>query len=173
MITDIHNGKYTFFYGGPFSQWFHSYFKVRENKIGNYKSGPFLFNTAEQYMMYQKAALFEDYNAAALILKSTSPKEQKALGRGVIDFDKDVWEQHAREIVWNGNFEKFNQNPALYKDLMNTGDSILVEASPYDTIWGIGLNEETARITPVEDWKGTNWLGEVLTDLKQHFRTKN
>lgn len=174
---DIHDGQFTFFYDGPFSQWYHSEFTIdKGNKIGAYDYGVITFVTAEQYMMFKKAALFEDHGTATLILQAIHPRDQKRLGRGVMNFDKDVWEQECGKIVYDGNYAKFTQNSNLYRELMATGNTILVEASPYDTIWGIGLSEEVARVTPVKDWKGTNWLGEVLTcvrdDLKAEARNR-
>jgi ribA/ribD-fused uncharacterized protein len=161
------DGKFHFFWNGVFSQWHPSEFVIESgNKVGNYDYGSITFNCAEQYMMFKKAALFGDKHAASLILQATDPKVQKKLGREVQNFDVAVWEQECGKIVYDGNYAKFTQNPSLYRELMNTGNAILVEASPYDTVWGIGLDEATAKVTPVNEWKGTNWLGEVLTQLK-------
>lgn len=111
--------------------------------------------------------MFGDYETAHAILETQNPKEQKALGRKVKNFTPDEWNTVARTIVYYGNLAKFSQNPELLQQLLDTGDTLLVEASPYDTIWGIGLNEEDARNTPPENWKGTNWLGEVLVRVRQ------
>jgi len=154
------NKQYTFFWNGPLSQWYQSNFKV----------GGITFNTAEQYMMYHKAMMFGDTAIAKQILNTGDPKTQKALGRKVAGFKMSEWNKQCIQIVYRGNHAKFTQNQYLYKALMNTGTTTLVEASPFDTIWGIGLDEKTARVTPEDDWKGTNWLGLTLTQLREFLK---
>jgi ribA/ribD-fused uncharacterized protein len=148
--------KYTYFWSGPFSQWTKSEFVVDGIK----------FCTAEQFMMWCKAKLFEDDEIAEKILNTQDPKMQKALGRKVKNFDAETWNMAAKIVVYKGNYAKFTQNPKLLKVLMATEGTYLVEASPYDKIWGIGLNEADARKIPACDWPGTNWLGMVLTQLR-------
>lgn len=150
------NNKYEFFWSGPFSQWYHSEFVVNGRT----------FNCAEQYMMFAKALIFGDVNTAERIMSTKNPQEQKKLGRQVKDFVPHIWGNISRELVYQGNMAKFLQNCNLYDILLDTGDKILVEASPYDKIWGIGLDEEAAKITPPNEWPGTNWLGEVLTQVR-------
>lgn len=120
--------------------------------------------------MYSKAVMFGDIEIANAILKTSDPKEQKSLGRKVKNFKADIWNEVAREIVFLGNKFKFSQNKFLYNKLMSTKDKILVEASPYDEIWGIGLDEATAKITPESEWPGINWLGLTLIDLREYFK---
>ena len=156
------NNQYLFFWQGPFSQWFRSNFTV----------GGITFNTCEQYMMYHKALLFDDNEIAKQILKTNDPKTQKALGRKVKKFDMAYWNEHCLQIVFRGNHAKFSQNKRLYDMLMNTSPSLLVEASPFDQIWGIGIDEKTALMTPAEQWPGTNWLGKTLVNLRDHFDTE-
>lgn len=156
----MENNEYTFFWSGPFSQWHPSKFVIDGIQ----------FTHAEQYMMYKKAMLFSDTETADKILKAKHPKEQKALGRQVKNFSSQEWEKNCKKFVYDGNYAKFTQNSDLMKKLMDTGDSLLVEASPYDKIWGIGLNEEDAKITPEEQWPGKNWLGEVLTNLRHDLK---
>lgn len=151
--------KYTYFWQGPFSNWYRS----------NFELDGIRFNTNEQYMMYKKAMLFNDTVTANAVLKSNNPKECKALGRKVSGFDNVWWQDNCIEIVFRGAHAKFSQNKKLYNMLMNTGDTMLVEASPFDKIWGIGLDEDQAKKTSPDDWPGTNWLGIVLTDLREHF----
>lgn len=148
--------KYTFFWKGPLSQW----------KKSLFHGDGIQFCTAEQYMMYSKAVLFNDKETADKILRTTDPKEQQLLGREVKNFELALWELHARDIVYRGNYFKFSQNSELKKILCDTADTLLVEASPFDKIWGIGLDEETAKQTPFEQWPGRNWLGQVLTNLR-------
>jgi ribA/ribD-fused uncharacterized protein len=151
--------KYLYFWQGPFSNWYRS----------NFELDGIRFNTNEQYMMYKKAMLFNDTVTANAVLKSNNPKECKALGRKVSGFDNVWWQDNCIEIVFRGAHAKFSQNRKLYNMLMNTGEATLVEASPFDKIWGIGLDEENAKKTNPDDWPGTNWLGIILTDLREHF----
>lgn len=149
--------KYYFFWNGPFSQWYKSEFTV----------DGITFVTAEEYMMYEKAKLFNDDEIAELILKTDNPSEQKILGRSVKNFDKDIWEKHAKDIVTKGNIAKFSQNEDLLSFMKTTKDLILVEASPYDRIWGIGLGEDDPDIEDESKWQGTNWLGECLMRARE------
>jgi hypothetical protein len=169
-MTDIHNGKFYFFWSGPFSNWYPSYFKMHDNVIADKDYGPLMFNCGEQYMVFKKAGLFEDVEIADKIMQSSDPKEIKDFGRLVKNFDVGVWEANAKRLIYPGLYEKFNQDPKLLKQLLDTGDKILVKASPYDTIWGIGLDEATALITPEEQWRGRNWLGELITEIKNYVR---
>lgn len=148
--------RFTFFWNGPFSQWHLSDFTVND----------ITFNCAEQYMMYEKAMLFEDYDTAVKILETDDPWEQKALGRIVSNFDPNQWNKVARDIVFAGNVAKFTQNDQLKEVLLETKGTILVEASPHDKIWGIGLRAKDPRALNRETWRGTNWLGEVLTEVR-------
>jgi len=154
--------KYTFFYKtrSPFSNWHSSTF-VDDQGIE--------YNCSEQYMMYQKAILFGDSETAEDILSAEQPREQKDLGRKVKNFDSKVWDSKAKEIVFDGCKLKFSQNPAMKKVLMETKGTLLVEASPYDRIWGIGLGEDDPAIHDPSNWNGLNWLGEVLTELREYF----
>lgn len=148
--------QFTFFWNGPFSQWYLSDFTVND----------ITFNCAEQYMMYEKAMLFEDYDIAVKILETDAPWEQKALGRMVSDFDLDQWNEVARDIVFAGNVAKFTQNNQLKEILLKTKGTTLVEASPHDKIWGIGLKQNDPKALNRETWRGSNWLGEVLTKVR-------
>ena len=126
------------------------------------------YNCAEQYMMAQKARLFGDYDMADLIMAAKSPKEQKKLGREVQDYDDDIWREASENIVFTGNFYKFTQNPAAFKELI-LSDCDIVEASPYDAVWGIGFDEEHALQVDPDDW-GQNKLGKILTKLRNGLR---
>ncbi|KAM3422687.1 hypothetical protein BST61_g174 [Cercospora zeina] len=98
----------------------------------------------EQYMMYHKAMLFNDPSIASQIMQTTSPKLHKGLGAKVKNFDEKVWNEHKEGIVENGNWLKFTQDKEPKKRLLSTGDKELVEASPFDRIWGIGFHAGTA-----------------------------
>ena len=152
---------YTFFYTeqSPFSQWHRCTFVVDGNT----------FNCAEQYMMYEKAKLFGDAYTAAKILAADHPKEHKALGRKVKNFDDDVWKRERERIVKEGNHAKFTQNEALLKELVKTRGTTLVEASPHDKIWGIGLAASDSRAQDPAKWLGRNLLGKILTELRDEL----
>lgn len=153
MITD----SYVFFWKGSiYSQWYPSPFEL----------DGMTFNCAEQWMMVNKALLFGDEKMALKIMKTSSPAEQKRLGRKVAGFDFSVWEQHAKEIVYRGNYAKFTQDVDLKQRLLSTGSRKFVEASPADAVWGIGLTEQSAKQIPETEWPGKNWLGIVLTRLR-------
>jgi ribA/ribD-fused uncharacterized protein len=156
--------KFTFFYRteSPFSQW----------HPAPYKIDGITFNCAEQYMMYQKANLFKDEEIAVKILSAQTPREQKELGRAVRNFQRDKWETSCRQFVYEGNYAKFTQNQSLLEKLLATQGTTLVEASPTDRIWGVGLLEDDPRILNRRTWRGTNWLGEVLTNLREDLLSK-
>lgn len=124
------------------------------------------FTTAEQYMMYHKALLFDDTDIANQILMTNSPKEQKALGRKVKGFNIAVWDQNKLAIVTQGNYLKFSQNKKLKDQLFKTGTKILVEGSPYDKIYGVGLKWDNPLILDEKNWKGQNLLGKALMDVR-------
>lgn len=161
--------KFLFFWGHTvkdeitkscFSQWFTGHFE--ENGI--------VYKTAEHYMMAGKARLFNDAEILEKILKAASPNQVKALGRKVKNFDPKLWDEHKYEIVKQGNLLKFSQNKK-YKDfLLSTGDKILVETSPYDTIWGIGMLETDLRAENPLLWNGKNLLGFVLMEVRDELR---
>ena len=151
---------FVFFWSGWPSQWHRCRFVV--------DGVP--YNCAEQFMMAEKAALFGDFAAQAKILAATNPREQKALGRTVRGFDAATWAESCREIVYTGNVHKFTQNGEFRRLLLATGDRRLVEASPDDAVWGIGLPVDDPRAHDVRQWQGTNWLGEALDRVREDIR---
>uniref|UniRef100_A0A6G6AD51 DUF1768 domain-containing protein n=1 Tax=Borely moumouvirus TaxID=2712067 RepID=A0A6G6AD51_9VIRU len=164
METD----KYIFFYGhNPnkigteiYSQWYPIiFYEEVDNKKLKYIN-------AEQYMMAQKALLFEDFDIYEEIMKETNPAKIKIFGRKIKNFDENIWNDYKYDIVLSGNRLKFEQNPDLLKKLLQTGNKLLVEASPYDYIWGIGLSAQKASKIPKKEWPGQNLLGKVLTQIK-------
>lgn len=149
--------KFTLFWDGVFSQWYPSKFTVNHLK----------FNCAEQFMMYGKAILFHDFETAELILQAASPKDQKALGRKIRNFDQDIWMLFREGIVYTGSYAKFTQTSTLQEILLATKGTTLVEASPYDKIWGIGLSENDPNALNRATWNGLNLLGETLTRVRE------
>lgn len=151
--------KFTFFWGGEFSQWYPSRFMV----------DGVIYNCAEQYMMAKKADLFGDHQMWEAIMNSTSPREQKALGRGVANFNPELWNANCKAFVKQANIAKFTQNQNLLDVLLKTVGTTLVEASPEDKIWGIGLKENDPRALDRATWQGTNWLGEIITEVRDEI----
>lgn len=143
------------------SNWFPSAFKDND---GNE------YPTSEHYMMFMKAFLFSDTNSMEKIMATPHPNEAKSLGRKVKGFEPTLWDSAKHAIVYRANYLKFNQNPELQEYLISTGDSILVEASPYDTIWGVGLSADDPNIQNVNSWKGENLLGFVLMEVRDKFQ---
>ncbi|MBL7997844.1 MAG: NADAR family protein [Candidatus Kapabacteria bacterium] len=141
------------------SQWFKSPFMI-ENKT---------YKTSEHWMMSQKALLFNDKKTFDKIISVDRPEEAKELGREVIGFDDAIWNDKRFEIVKIGNIHKFNQNPILADYLLRTGDKVLVEASPTDIVWGIGLHQDSKGIDNIYAWRGLNLLGFVLMEVRDFF----
>ncbi|HYP98502.1 MAG TPA: NADAR family protein [Polyangiaceae bacterium] len=138
------------------SQWYPAPFTIDGNR----------FSTAEHYMMFRKAQLFADNETAERILCAASPAAVKALGRKVRGFQDALWEQHRVSIVVAGNHAKFSQSPALREFLVGTQRRVLVEASPVDRIWGIGLSVDDPRASHPAQWRGLNLLGFALMDVR-------
>jgi ribA/ribD-fused uncharacterized protein len=122
--------------------------------------------SAEHYMMAEKAKLFGDEASRRAILAADNPGKAKALGRAVSGFDTALWVQHRFEIVVRGNLAKFGQNAELKRYLLETGQKVLVEASPRDSIWGIGLAADDPRAEQPAEWPGLNLLGFALMRVR-------
>jgi len=157
MIQIYKNIKYKFFWGGKFSNFYPSEFTI--NNI--------TFNCGEQYFMYQKAITFNDIESANKILLTETPNKQKALGKKIKNFDSKIWDKCKYQLIKRGLIEKFNQNLDLKKYLLEHKDCIMVEASPYDRIWGIGFTDIEA-IKNFDNW-GENLLGKILTELSNEL----
>ena len=149
--------KYLFFWKESFSQWFRS--KMVIDGIE--------YNCCEQYMMHQKAVIMKDYDTANKIMSESHPAHQKAWGRAVKGFKKELWDEKCLEIVFKGNYAKYTQNKELKKKLLDTAPLLLVEASPMDPIWGIAMHEDDKGIEDSKNWKGKNYLGETLTKVRE------
>ena len=150
----IRTDEYIFFYGGVFSQWYPSKFFL----------DGIWFDNAEQYMMWCKNRLFRGpYEADILI--ADNPSVCKSIGRKIPNFDKDLWDSLAKTFVYTGNMAKFTQNLDLLKIMMEQPGEF-VECSPVDKIWGIGLPLGDKRCFDKTQWNGQNWLGKVLTDVR-------
>lgn len=164
--------KYIYFWGNTekdaitvsktcLSQWYEAPFTVNNIR----------YNTSEHWMMANKALLFNDRITFDRIIKSTKPGEAKELGRQVSGFNDELWREKRFDIVKLGNIHKFNQNSLLGVFLLNTGNRVLVEASPVDKIWGIGMAEDNPDIDNIYAWQGENLLGFVLMEVRDDLRT--
>lgn len=158
----VENSNYVLFWGYSDwgSQWYSSNFIIDGVR----------YNCAEQFMMAEKARFFGDTKTLNKIMKSSSPKEQKSLGRLVKPFDEGEWYSVCREPVYKGNLAKFSQNKDLKEIILNTGNKTLVEASPVDKIWGIGRSEDDPLACTPSAWRGKNWLGEALMRVRKELR---
>ena len=138
------------------SQWWAAPFEV-EGRV---------YATAEHWMMAQKALLFGDEDAFAKTLRSVNPGEVKEIGRSVRNFDAFKWEANKYRIVVEGNLHKFRTHETLEKYLTGTSGRVIVEASPVDTIWGVGLAADNDLIRDPNRWKGENLLGYALMEVR-------
>lgn len=164
------NDEFVFFWGhhakngqvtrACLSQWWPCHFEVV----------PETYNCAEQFMMAEKARIMGDEVTRREILKTSDPKEIKALGRMVRNFDEKKWDEHKYNVVALGNLHKFQQNPQLKDFLLSTGSKVLVEASPYDVIWGIGYAEDAPECKNPEKWRGQNLLGIALMQVRNYIK---
>lgn len=143
-----------------FSQWWLSSFEV--DKV--------VYKTAEHWMMAKKAKLFKDDKILDKVLQAKSPAEAKKFGREVKNYNETLWLAARFDIVKEGNYHKFNQNPELKEFLINTKDRVIVEASPVDAIWGIGLASDHKDIENPEKWRGLNLLGFALMEVRDELK---
>jgi len=142
------------------SQWYPSNFEVDGVN----------YQTAEHFMMAEKARLFENKTIAQKIIAASSPAKAKQYGREVLGFDESVWRKYRFDIVVKGNIAKFKQNSVLKEFLLSTGKKVLVEASPVDKIWGIGLTEDHEHSEVPTKWKGLNLLGFALMAARKQIK---
>lgn len=163
--------KYLFFWGHEarpgaplgeqcLSQWWEAPFTVDGRT----------YRTAEHFMMWGKAQLFGDEHTARRVLAARTPGEAKALGRQVRGFDEGTWVAERLDVVVRGNVAKFGAHDGAREFLLGTGDRVLVEASPVDRIWGIGLAADDERATDPAAWRGLNLLGEALMEVRARLR---
>jgi ribA/ribD-fused uncharacterized protein len=157
--------KFTTFFNSssPFSEWHHCRFKVDDIQ----------YSSIEQFMMHQKALYFGDKETADAIMNESDPYKIKAMGRKVKNVENERWLRVCEWICYEGNMAKFTQVPYLKKELMETEGTLLVKASPNDVIWGIGLEESDPKVHNMEEWKGKNLLGRILTEIRERIREQD
>lgn len=165
------HAKYLYFWGhrpskdgtvtkSCFSQWFEISFEVDGVH----------YPSAEHFMMAEKARLFSDHDVLQRVLVATTPGAAKALGREISAFEESTWLAHRWQIVVAANYAKFSQNTKLREFLLNTADRVLVEASPVDRIWGIGLAADDPAAENPHEWDGLNLLGFALMQVREQLR---
>ena len=169
-IQKQENAEYLFFWGHQpskdgfiiktcMSQWWPS----------DFEEDGMIYKTAEHYMMAGKAKLFNDMDIFERVLSKDSPKDVKELGRQIKNFNAAVWDEQKYNIVKRGNYLKFTQNKNLKHFLIQTKNKILVEASPVDAIWGIGLTEDSPNAKNPKEWRGENLLGFALMEVRDEL----
>lgn len=124
------------------------------------------YHTTEHYLMAEKARLFDDAPIRDLVLRAVTPLEAQMLGRQVSGFREEVWVEHRFDICVTGNRAKFDQHPALRDYLAATSPCVLVEASPWDKLWGIGVAARHPRAADPRQWRGLNLLGFSLMAVR-------
>ena len=165
-VNEGHKVDYIFFWGhrkpktgvskSCFSQWYDSSFEIDGIR----------YQTAEHYMMAEKARIFNDEQAVKKAIEAKDPRMAKKIGRSVRHFDEALWQTHRFEIVVRANLAKFSQNQELGSFLRSTQNRVLVEASPLDKIWGIGLAADDPKAASPHLWKGLNLLGFALMKVR-------
>jgi len=163
-MHELETPTHIFFWNGEFSNWYSSMCRFRYKGITFYNS--------EQCFMWEKAIYFHDMEMAERIVRTPEPSEAKALGRLVKNFDADAWSEVSYDIMVSIVFEKFNQNHMLKRVLLESENKVLVEASPYDVIWGIGLHYTNEKCLDEANWKGLNLLGKALMEVRDKIRNK-
>ncbi len=154
--TDTHY----FFWKSAFSQW----------SMRDFRREGITYCCAEQYMMAEKARLFGDDDVLQKIMASNNPAVHKKLGRQVKNYDDAKWCAVSRYVVFIANMAKFLQHKDLRDKLLATGNKIIVEASPYDALWGVALGPWDDNILDEKNWKGKNWLGKELRAVREQIR---
>jgi len=158
-ITD----KYVFFYKSRISNWHMCQFKYK---------GITFFNT-EQAFMWEKAIFFGDMETAKKIVETPNPAENKKLGRMVKNFNTEKWDDACFDFMVAVNYAKFSQNKYSKELLLSTNDKILVEASKFDKIWGIGLHWSDDDVLDETKWQGKNLLGKALMVVREQLKQEN
>jgi ribA/ribD-fused uncharacterized protein len=169
LLSQNRNREFVFFckpcnmYYEPeccFCQWQYSEFTSNQK----------VYTCAEQYMMAEKARVFADGGIAKQIMKTSDPKKMKALGRKVKNFKNEVWVAQRYSVVFNGNYYKFTQNENMRDILLATKDRVLVEASPLDTVWGIGYSKDSTASSDPAAWRGLNLLEFALMEVRDEVK---
>lgn len=155
-VTDTH----VYFWGSELSNWYKCKFEYKNHK----------FDNSEQAFMWEKALYFNDTETAEKILNEPNPKQNKKLGREVKNFNSDEWLKVSYQIMVDVNYAKWSSNIKLKQLLLSTGDKTIVESSPFDKIWGIGLHWSDDRVLDEKKWEGMNLLGKCLMQVREKLK---
>lgn len=147
---------------GPLSQWWTSKFEV----------DGVVYNCAEQYMMAAKARLFGDHDSLEAVMSSSSPRDQKTIGRRIAGFDPNVWDAVKVDVVCRANYARARFGDARFlRSLELTIDHKLAEANPIDPVWGIAMAQDDPAALDEKNWAGENLLGKALMEVRSlYFR---
>jgi len=164
MYRNLSNDEFLFFFGAvhPFSNW---------NQEASFKLRGIEFSCGEQAMMAWKAKFFNDHVTFEKIMQATHPNEQKSLGRGVTPYNDATWDAARDRMMFIICVERARQIKAVDLALQLSREKEIVEASPYDKIWGVGLGDYDDRILDRRNWRGQNRLGKAWM-LAREFRKK-
>ncbi len=156
--TDTH----IYFWGSFLSNWIPTDLSISYNG--------YIFSNSEQLFMYMKAKFFGDYPMELRIVKhGKDPKTAKDLGRQVKNYNDAKWAEVREEMMYNACLLKFESDEKLKEQLLDTGDRIIVEGTPFDPIWGVKIKWSDDRILDEENWRGQNLLGKVLMDVRNQL----
>jgi len=157
--TDTH----IYFWGSYLSNWIPADLAI--------KYDGHVFNTSEQLFMYKKAKFFgDDFMANRIVYLGKHPRDAKNQGRLIRGYNEDQWSNVREQMMYEAIYEKFSQYPELKKQLLDTGDKILVEGTPFDPIWGVMIKWDDDRILDEKNWKGQNLLGKVLMWIRNDLK---
>ena len=165
-ITD----KYVFFY----KDWLSNY-QATDFCFPSKATPIFTFTSTEQGFMYFKALYFNDYEKADEIYNTlNNPGLCRRLGRSVKGYDDECWSKIRYGIFNDLVYQKFLQDKKLQEKLLSPefDGKLFVEASPIDKIWGVGLDENDPLILDQKNWKGLNYLGQIITSVRDTLKQK-
>lgn len=148
--------------------------KVDKSCLSQWFPAPFVvdavtYRTAEHWMMANKALLFGDQEAFRETIETVKPAVAKSIGRKVRNFDDTIWKDKRYQIVVDGSYHKFSQHIDLRQFLLYTGNKVIVEASPRDRIWGIGMGQDNPDVLNPFKWRGSNLLGFALMEARDRL----
>jgi len=167
-ITDTH--IYFFSVADVFSNFYPAPFLYRK-KVNDILTGEitqeYLFNNSEQAYMFEKCMFFNQLELAEKCINEIDPKKVKNIGRSIPNFDAEKWDKISFGVMYNVCLHKYTFNKEAHKTLVDSGDRTLVEASPYDNKWGVGISASDDQILFEENWTGENRLGKVLMKTRE------
>ncbi|VDO43074.1 unnamed protein product [Onchocerca flexuosa] len=173
IVTTESGEKFTLFFTirSPFSNFHPCRFTIFED-VGNGKPEERWYYSTEQYYMYHKALSAGDSETAEQIANERDARKIKMMSHNIKNFERETWNRISSDVMRRGNFAKYTQNPLLRKKLFYTYGSTLVECSPTDLEWGIGLDINEPDALSPSKWRGKNKLGQILTEIREELLLK-